>query len=82
MLAVAEVYQSDISRVHLGQSARVTGQAFEGELTGKVVEIGQQVSRQNVFSNTPGENLDRRIVEVKIALTPEDSQRVAVFSNL
>ena len=32
MLAVAEVYQSDISRVRLEQSARVTGQAFEGEL--------------------------------------------------
>ncbi len=82
MLAIAEVYQSDISRVQLGQQATVRGQAFEGQLQGSVIEIGQQISRQSVFSGEPGENLDRRVVEVKIALTPEDSQRVADLSNL
>ncbi|MEM1256664.1 MAG: HlyD family efflux transporter periplasmic adaptor subunit [Cyanobacteria bacterium P01_H01_bin.21] len=82
MLVIAEVYQSDIGRVHLGQSATVRGQAFPGELTGKVTEIGRQVSRQNVFAREPGENLDRRVVEVKIALKPEDSERVANLSNL
>ena len=82
MLAIAEVYQSDISRVALGQQAIVRGQAFEGELQGEVIEIGPQISRQNVFSSEPGENLDRRVVEVKIALTPEHSQQVANLSNL
>ena len=82
MLVVAEVYQSDISRVALGQPATIRGQAFDGELQGEVIEIGRQISRQNVFSNQPGENLDRRVVEVKIALTPTDSQRVENFSNL
>ena len=82
MLAIAEIYQSDISRVRLGQTATVRGQAFEDELEGKVIEIGQQISRQSVFSGEPGENLDRRVVEVKIALTPEASQRVAALSNL
>ena len=82
MLAIAEVYQSDIRRVTLGQPATVRGQAFEGELRGEVIEIGRQISRQNVFSTEPGENLDRRVVEVKIALTPKDSQRVMGFSNL
>ena len=82
MLVIAEVYQSDIGRVHLGQSATVRGQAFPGELTGSVIEIGRQVSRQNVFAREPGENLDRRVVEVKIALSPEDSERVTNLSNL
>ena len=82
VLVIAEVYQSDIGRVHLGQSATVRGQAFPGELTGSVIEIGRQVSRQNVFAREPGENLDRRVVEVKIALKPEDSERVANLSNL
>jgi HlyD family secretion protein len=41
-----------------------------------------QVNRQNVFSNQPGENLDSRIVEVKIRLNPEDSKRVAGLTNL
>lgn len=82
MLAIAEVYQSDIQRVKLGQTATITGQAFEGNVRGQVSEIGRQVSRQNVFSNQPGENLDRRIVEVKIRLTPEASQKVANLTNL
>lgn len=82
MLAIAEVYQSDIARVQLDQPATVRGQAFRGELQGKVIEIGHQISRQNVFSGEPGENLDRRVVEVKIALSPLDSKRVANLSNL
>ncbi|QLE55382.1 ABC exporter membrane fusion protein [Nostoc sp. TCL26-01] len=82
MLAVAEVYQTEIGKVKLGQSAVITGQAFTGELRGKVSHIGLQVNRQNVFSNQPGENLDSRIVEVKIRLNPEDSKRVTGLTNL
>jgi HlyD family secretion protein len=81
MVAVAEVYQSDIAAVKLGQAARITGD-FEGELQGTVAEIGLQVLRQNVFSNEPGENLDQRVVEVKIRLSPTDSQKVAGLTNL
>lgn len=82
MMAVAEVYQTDISKVKLGQEATITGQAFSGEVKGTVAEIGLQVKRQNVFSNQPGENLDRRVIEVKIRLNPEDSKRVEGLTNL
>jgi HlyD family secretion protein len=82
MIAVAEVYQTDIGKVKLGQSAVVTSQAFAGELRGEVFYVGLQVNRQNVFSNQPGENLDSRVVEVKIRLNPEDSKKVAGFTNL
>lgn len=82
MLAVAEVYQTDINKVRLGQQATITSQAFSGELRGKVSQIGLQVNRQNVFSDRPGENMDRRIIEVKIRLNPEDSKRVASLTNL
>ena len=82
MLVIAEVYQSDIGRVRLGQPATVRGQAFPGQLKGEVIEIGRQISRQNVFAREPGENMDRRVVEVKIALNSEDSKRVANLSNL
>jgi HlyD family secretion protein len=82
MAVVAEVYQTDIGKVKPGQNAVITSQAFPGELQGTVTEIGLQVSRQNVFSNQPGENLDRRVVEVKIRLNPEDSKRVAGLTNL
>jgi len=82
MVVVAEVYQTDISKVQLGQQAVITSQAFGGELQGTVSQIGLQVNRQNVFSNQPGENLDRRVVEVKIRLNPGESNRVSGLTNL
>ncbi len=82
MVVVAEVYQTDIGKVQLGQQAIITSQAFRGELQGTITQIGLQVNRQNVFSNQPGENLDRRVVEVKIRLSPTDSKRVASLTNL
>ena len=82
MMAVAEVYQTDISKVKLGQKAIITSQGFPGKLQGTVQQIGLQVNRQNVFSDQPGENLDSRIVEVKIRLTPEDSKKVSRLTNL
>ncbi|MTJ09514.1 ABC exporter membrane fusion protein [Anabaena sp. UHCC 0204] len=82
MVAVAEVYQTDISKIKLKQKAIITSQGFTGELQGTVEQIGLQVNRQNVFSDQPGENLDSRIVEVKIRLNPEDSKKVSSLTNL
>ena len=82
MVAIAEIYQTDIDKIRLGQSATITGQGFSGAVKGTVSEIGLQVSRQNVFSAEPGENLDRRVVEVKIRLNPASSKRVAGLTNL
>jgi HlyD family secretion protein len=82
MVAVAEVYQTDIDKIRMGQPAVITGEAFTGELRGTVALIGRQVLRQNTFSNQPGENLDRRVVEVKIRLNPQDSQKVSGLTNL
>ncbi|MEA5416525.1 hypothetical protein [Synechococcus sp. BA-132 BA5] len=48
-------------------------------MQGTVVEIAREVSRQTVFSGQAGENLDRRVLEVKIGLTPQES---AVASHL
>ncbi|MEM7555477.1 MAG: ABC exporter membrane fusion protein [Cyanobacteria bacterium P01_A01_bin.84] len=82
MIVVAEVYQTDIEKVKLGQKALITGQAFSDQLQGEVSQIGLQINRQNVFSNQPGENLDRRVVDVKIRLDPEDSKLVTGLTNL
>jgi HlyD family secretion protein len=82
MVAVAEVYQTEVSQLKIGQPVIVTGSAFTGELKAKVTDIGLQVSRQNVFANQPGENMDRRVVEVKATISPEGSQKVAGLTNL
>jgi ABC exporter membrane fusion protein, DevB family len=82
MEVVAEVYQTDIGKIRQGQQAIITSESFSGELRGTVRQIGLQVSQQEVFSNQPGENLDRKVVEVRIHLNPEDSKRVADLTNL
>jgi HlyD family secretion protein len=82
MVVVAEVYQTDINNIKPGQQATITGQGFTGEVKGRVYEVGLQVVQQRVFSSAPGENLDRRVVEVKIQLDPESSRRVAGLTNL
>ena len=82
MEVIAEVYQTDIGKVRAGQSAAIASESFSGELHGTVRLIGLQVSQQKVFSNQPGENLDRRVVEVRIRLTPDDSNRVEGLTNL
>lgn len=82
MEAVAEVYQTDIGKIGEGQQATITGESFAGEVIGTVRQVGLQVLQQEVASGTPGENLDRRIVEVRIRINPEDGQRVADLTNL
>ena len=54
MRAVAEVYETDIGRVRLGQSAIVTSRALEHPLTGKVVEIGRMIFKNDVLNVDPG----------------------------
>lgn len=82
MYVVAEVYQTDIKKVRIGQSATITSEAFTRQLRGTVTEIGLQVSKQNIFNINPKADTDRKIVEVKIRLNLADSQRVADLTNL
>ncbi len=82
IIAIAEVYQTDIEKIKIGQPAVITSEGFTGELKGKVFQIDLQVKRQNTFSNQPGENLDSRVIEVKIRLNSEDSERVSGMTNL
>ncbi|MCP9780971.1 MULTISPECIES: efflux RND transporter periplasmic adaptor subunit [Cyanobium] len=74
MGVIAEVYQSDRPMIALGQKASLSADGFKGrKVEGQVVEIAREVSRQTVFSGQAGENLDRRVLAVKIGLTPQES---------
>ncbi|MGQ4647798.1 HlyD family efflux transporter periplasmic adaptor subunit [Lyngbya aestuarii] len=82
MNVIAEVYQTDIEKVRIGQEAIITSEAFPVELQGKVAEIGLQVNKQEIFSTNPMANTDNKIVKVKIRLDPEASKQVAALTNL
>ncbi len=82
MYAVAEVYQSDVNKVKIGQSVTVTSSASTGKLTGTVEKIGLEIERQNVVNTDPTSNIDARVVEVKVKLDKPSSQKVARLTNL
>ena len=81
MEVIAEIYQSDIGKIREGQTATITGSAFTGEVSGKVRLIALKVDQQNIFSNQPGENFDRKVISVRIALDRENSEKVAGLTN-
>lgn len=82
MQAVAEVYQSDITRIQLGQRVRVTSDAIPGALTGTVEQVGSQVRRQAIVNTDPSTNIDARVIEVHVTLDAASSQKAAKFTNL
>jgi HlyD family secretion protein len=83
MYVVAEVYETDIKKVRLGQLVTITGEAFTGKLKGTVTDIGLQVGRQNIFNTNPGSDTDNKIVDVKIRIDKSaDNQRVSSLTNL
>ncbi|MBE9199133.1 MULTISPECIES: HlyD family efflux transporter periplasmic adaptor subunit [unclassified Nodularia (in: cyanobacteria)] len=83
MTVVAEVPEDTIGEVRIGQTATITSEngAFIGELKGTVTEIGRKIGKKDVLSTDPVADVDARVVEVKIALLAEDSQRVSGFTN-
>jgi HlyD family secretion protein len=83
MMVIAEVYESDISKVKVGQTATVRSEtgAFPGEIRGKVEQIGLRIGKQEVFDTDPAADVDSRVVEVKILLDPNYSDRVAGLTN-
>lgn len=81
MVAVAEVYEADLHRVAVGDSAEVRVAERSELLPGKVVSIGQMVGRKNVLNNDPVADTDARVVEVRIELDEPSSKLVAGLSN-
>jgi HlyD family secretion protein len=82
MQAIAEVYQSDIDQIRVGQQVRVTSTAMADQLTGTVRRVGSQVRRQTVVNTDPSANIDARVIEVHITLDTASSRKAAKLTNL
>lgn len=80
MYAVAEVYETDIGRVKVGQKATIQSSAFDKPLTGTVEYIALKIGKMDVLSTDPTAKTDARVVEVKIRL--DDAKRAAGLTNL
>ncbi|AFY58814.1 ABC exporter membrane fusion protein, DevB family [Rivularia sp. PCC 7116] len=82
MMVLAEVYQAHIGKIKEGQNVRVTSNSLGVDLTGKVDFIGWKIQRQNVINADPSDNIDARVVEVKVRLDEESSKKAAKLTNL
>jgi HlyD family secretion protein len=81
MYAVAEIYELDINKIKVGQKAKITCLNFPEKLQGTVEQVGLLVAKKDVLNTDPAAEIDSRVVEVKIRLDPEDSNRVAGLTN-
>jgi len=82
MIALLEVYETDIGRVKMGQSVKLFADSRPESLTGKVSEIGSKVKRQNVVNSDTSGNIDARVVEVRVQLDNDSIRKVVGLTNL
>lgn len=75
MFAVAEIFETDIDRLHVGQLAAIDSPLFPGSLMGRVERIGLKVGKADALGTDPAAKTDARVIEVEIRLddsTPAD----------
>jgi HlyD family secretion protein len=82
MTVEAEVYQTLIGRVAIGDPVTVSAEALAQDLTGVVTAIGLEIGRQSITSDDPAANTDARVVDVIVSLDEGSSARAKAFTNL
>ncbi|CAN5180223.1 ABC exporter membrane fusion protein [soil metagenome] len=80
MYAIAEVYETEINQVRVGQPATITSRALGRKLTGTVERIRQQVRKLDQMGTDPAARKDARIIEVEVRL--DDPAVAASLTNL
>ena len=80
MYAIAEVYETDVPRVRIGQRAIVNSPALTDPVSGTVDRIGLKIGKKDVLSVDPAAKTDARVVEVRILL--DHPEQVEGLTNL
>lgn len=65
---VAEVYEADLPRVHVGQAAEVRLVGYPAPYRAQVRELGFQVRKNDLNDTDPLADKDNRIIEVRLTL--------------
>ncbi len=82
MVAVAEVYETDIIGLEQGRSAEITSPALPAAVRGQVERVGLWVGRQDVIDTDPVAKIDSRVIEVRILLEPDTPELAAAVAKL
>ncbi len=80
MYVVAEVYETDIAGVTVGQPAVAVSPALAEPIRGRVERIGKVIGKNDVLGLDPVARTDSRVVEVFILL--DEPERVTNLTNL
>jgi HlyD family secretion protein len=66
-----DIDETDVARLHLGQPAFVTAEAYgDRKFTGHVIRVGKILGRKNVRTDEPSERVDTKILETLMELDP------------
>jgi HlyD family secretion protein len=82
MHVVAEVYETDVTRVQVGQPAEVILPGSGERLHGVVVAAGWQVRKRDLLNTDPVDEIDARVVEVRVRVDAEGAPRLARLSHM
>ena len=80
MVVVAEVYETDIGAIAVGQRALIRSSALAEPIRGVVGRVGLKIGRMDVLDTDPVAKADSRVVEVRIDLDSSDA--VSGLTNL
>lgn len=83
MVCIAEVYEADAKELSENQTATIRSSAFAGKLAGgpggtgggikaRVTQIGRVISSPGLTNRNPLAPSDRSVVEVRLAIDPDD----------
>jgi HlyD family secretion protein len=82
MVAIAEVYETQVRYVAEGATAEFTSDAVPGKLSGKVEKVGTVVGKNRMYSLDPTRNADLRVIEVRVLLDEESSRKASKYVSL
>ena len=80
--AIAEVYETDVTKLHVGQRALIEADTLAKPLGGTVARIASNVQRQQTVDTDPAANTDARVVRVYVTIRPEEAESARQFINL
>jgi HlyD family secretion protein len=82
MMVLAEVYETDVSKLRKGGNVVITSPAIPEPLSGSIERIGSYVARQNVVNTDPAANTDGRVIPVRVRLAREKLSLADGLTNL
>lgn len=79
----AEVDETDIGRIKVGDHAEVTSDAYPGKVfEGEIQEIYDYVGIRRITPNNPVKNLDMKVVQVKIGLKEKTPFKIGMTTDV